>query len=54
MSGKETNTYMDQDAKARVMSAAAGDVQKGSYQARMQSSADKNVNMGKVPPSGKK
>ena len=44
---------MDQDAKARVMS-AAGDVEKGSYQARMQSAADRNVNMGKVPPSGKK
>ena len=47
MSGKEPKAYMTQDAKARVMS-ATGDVGKGSYQARMQSAADKNYHTGKV------
>ena len=38
---------MDQEAKARVMS-AAGDVEKGSDPARMQSAADKNQAEGKT------
>ena len=47
MSGKEPKAYMTQEAKARVM-AAAGDVEKGSYQARLQSAADRNYHTGKV------
>ena len=43
MDGKQSKTPMNEDAKRRIMS-AEGNVQKGSFEARAQSAADKNAN----------
>ena len=50
MEGGKKSTPMDQAAKSRIMSSeakkpgAGGQVQKGSFGSRAQSSADKNAN----------
>ncbi len=46
--------YMDKEAAGRIQKTGQqdGKTEKGSWEARAQSQADKNVNAGKVPPPG--
>ena len=49
---------MDKEAAARIQHSEAvkggGQIEKGSWGARAQAAADKNVNQGLVPPPGEK
>ena len=58
MSDSGKKTYMTPDDASRIQSSTAkqndGKVDKGSFSSRAQSSGDKNVNTGKVPPRGGK
>ena len=54
MSDKQSKTYMTPADASRIQSSQAkqsgGQVQAGSFAAKAQSAAQKNVNTGKVPP----